>query len=208
MNLTFLIIIIVFIIFSIGILAILLITMKDYKTVMNTLESSIKNKALLQLQLKKINSNPEEYFDTAKKQCDELVSLGFQKSGIYEDPWCSGCVLSGFHHSEHKIFAAVYLRSEDDVWSELAGHFNDGSYVVLTNSGTIDGSENFPDKINFRALPNVSVTELWQRLMQFIDENDLQCFEMTSFTSEYEALHSLLTAWRRESAAGRQTAEL
>jgi hypothetical protein len=125
----------------------------------------------------------------------ELRSMGFQLAGTYDVFEMPQLHVVGMVHPEDYLYAAVYMLSEEKIWTDLCSDQLDGTSLTVSNvdtGGTLDCVPGRRHLFN----PAWGIPELYDRIKAERGDGPFKDVEAADFKMEFEHAYAVEMDWR------------
>jgi hypothetical protein len=125
----------------------------------------------------------------------ELRSMGFQLAGTYDVFEMPQLHVVGMVHPEDYLYAAVYMLSEEKIWTDLCSDQLDGTSLTVSNvdtGGTLDCVPGRRHLFN----PAWGIPELYDRIKAERGNGPFKDVEAADFKMEFEHAYAVEMDWR------------
>jgi hypothetical protein len=125
----------------------------------------------------------------------ELRAMGFQLAGTYDVLEIPALHVVGMVHPEDYLYAAVYMLSEHQIWTDLCSEQLDGKSLTVSNVKTGNTLDHVPGR---RQLFDTTwgISELYDCIKAERGRGPFKDIEATDFKREFERAYAVEMDWR------------
>lgn len=126
---------------------------------------------------------------------NELRSMGFQSAGAYEVLEMPHLHVVGMVHPEDYLYAAVYVLSEGQIWTDLCSEQVDGESLTVSNVDTGGMLDRIPERRQLSD-PAWGIPELYDCIKAERGAGPFRDIEAVDFKAEFERAYAAEMDWR------------
>ncbi|ETX03876.1 MAG: hypothetical protein ETSY2_32050 [Candidatus Entotheonella gemina] len=135
------------------------------------------------------------YHADLQKTLSELRSMGFQSAGTYDVLEMPLLHLVGMVHPEDYLYAAVYMLSEEQIWTDLCSEQIGRESLTVSNVDTGGTLDRIPGRRQISD-PAWGISELYDCIKAERGEGPFKDVEALDFKAEFEQAYAVEMDWR------------
>ena len=130
-----------------------------------------------------------------KQNLSELRALGFRPAGAYEVLEMPHLHIVGMVHPEDYLYAAVYILSEKQIWTDLCSERLNGESLTVSNVTTENMLDRIPERRQLSD-PAWGIPELYDAIKAERGAGPFKDVEAADFNAEFERAYAIEMDWR------------
>ena len=130
-----------------------------------------------------------------KQHLSELRALGFRPAGAYEVLEMPPLHVVGMAHPEDYLYAAIYVLSENQIWTDLYCERLNGDSLTVSNVTTENMLDRLPERRQL-SNPAWAVSDLYDCIKAERGAGPFKDVEASDFKTEFERAYAMEMDWR------------